>query len=216
MLPSEKFGFIGPMAWLADQDSWVVLLVCMAITPGLPLLIAPLLEARWLPLDNRLQFKAFFPGDLYLSACVASLLALGRYLPDGQYWYSSWWLHVVVAAGALTVAVALTVMEVKAPTTAAYAWPMKARTSPTKLYHNFALYGGYGYLAVTTLIACLFGGLWWQALVAVAIAGPWLYFLSVDNKAPEKVRVARLRYAHIADWRPLWANGWHVRSWKEL
>lgn len=216
MLPSEKFGFVGPMGWLVDQHPVVIVCLCLLITPGIPVLMAPLLEARWLPLGRKYQFGAFFPGDVFLSAAVAQLLILGRLLPDEQRWYATPSFHTVVALGALTVAVSLTVMEIKAPPTAAYAWPVRTRTSPTKLYHNFALYGGYGYLAVTALIACLAGGLALPVLAAVSLAMVWIFFLMIDNKAPEEVRIARLRYAHIADWKPIWANGWRVRTIAEL
>lgn len=216
MLPSEKFGFIGPFAWLVDQPMPVIVGVCLLITPGLPMIIAPLLESRWLPLRRALQFGAFFPGDVFLSLGVAFLLWAGRFLPAKEAWYQSPWFHLVVAVGAFVVAGLLTLMELKAPESAAYAWPVRTRKSPTKLYHNFALYGGYGYLGVTALISCAAGGLVWTSLFGITVAGPWIYFLMTDNKAPEEIRTDRLRFAHIADWKPIWANGWRVRTVEQL
>ncbi len=216
MSPAEKFGFLGPFAWLANQEWWVIMLVCLVITPGMMLLLAPILESRWLPLGPSYQFRAFFPGDVFLSLAVTLLIWSGRELPAEKGWYSSSWFHALVFLATLGLAVGLTLMEIRAPVDAAYAWPERTRTSPTKLYHNFALYWLYGYMAIVAAAACLAGGLWLRLVEALLIASPWLFGLLTDNRAAEEVRLARLQYAHIADWRPIWANSWRVRGVDDL
>lgn len=217
MLPSEKFGYIGPFAWLANQDMWAILPICLFVAPFASyLFVAPVLEARWMPWGWGHQFKAFMPGDIFLSLGVAWLLWQGRNLPDQKAFYNAWWFHLAVFVGTFGFASWQTWRESVADPTAAFAWPAGVATSPTKLYHNFALYGLYGYVLVTALSALMFGGLWQQALLGLALASPWMYFLLIDNHVSEEVRVARLQQAHIANWRPIWANDWHVRTMEEV
>jgi len=216
MLPAEKFGYVGPFAALANADGWVIVLTCLFIAPFASYLIAPVLESRWMPWDWGHQFKAFFPGDIFLSLAVGWMLWQGRNLPEQKSWYTTWWFHVLVFVLMFGFATWQTWREANADSTAAFAWPAGVAMSPTKLYHNFALYGVYGYLATTALVALVAGGRWVDALIGLLIAAPWVFFLLIDNHTSEEVRVARLEQAHIANWRPVWDNQGYVRSMEEV
>lgn len=164
-------------------------------------------ESRWVSWHEDKQFKSFFPGDIFLGLMTAGLLAMALNLTDRESWYNSTGWHVVVLASALGVAGLLTYNEWKEGQ-----YPTRAIFSPTKLYHNFVLYGGYGYVIVTTLVAVSADVLrsWLDVMVFVACLVPgvyWAKFVIDDAKLDPEILRVKSGNAHVADWRPIWSQG---------
>lgn len=203
MTTADRIGLRGYWAWLTDLPPQLTFLYCIIITPVALMIIAPVLESRWLPLSPHKQFLSFFPGDMLLGEMAAWLLLIARDLPDEARWYNSTIWHALVQISALLIAGYLTYCEYIGGM-----YPKRAILSPTKIYHNFALYGGYGYLIFTTLIAVLFGSEWTplflEELAFVFIPGlAWVALLIEDNTLPGSIN-EKAQYAHVADWRPIW------------
>lgn len=204
----DQLGLLGYANWLTGHGFLLTIFLCWLLTPGMMIVIAPLLESRWLPLGRYRQFRSFFPGDLFLGVSTAGLLVLAQTLPPVPRWYNSGVWHWSVQIAAIAVALVLTWSEYKAG-----AYPLRAILSPTKLYHNFLLYGGYGYVALTTLVAVLFGSDWtwsfagWLVLCLLPLLW-WGYLVIQDNSLSGEQARWKAASAHIEDWTPIWW-GWH-------
>jgi hypothetical protein len=206
MSVSERIGLPPFLGWMTDQSFLVTLLICWAITPGMMIVLAVIGESRWLPLGYHRQFLSFFPGDLFLGAGIAALLMAARELPEERRWFTAPIVQIIIFAGAFGVAYWLTRGELR---TGVY--PKMAILSPTKLYHNFALYGGYGYIAVATLVAVLAGSDWSNPNVrtwlirALIFVSPWVLAVVFEGKifGPEGM-AQKARNAHVPDWVPIW------------
>lgn len=207
MSVADRIGLLPGFGWIAGHPFWMTLLICWAITPGMMIVIAPVLEGRWLPLSPREQFISFFPGDLFLGSGVAALLTAARELPDERRWYSAPAIHIVAICLAAAVAYWLTFkVELEGGV-----YPKRAITSPTKLYHNGVLYIAYGYVASVALIAVV-GGLGWREVfeggwltLAIIFLAIWALSVIFEGVVFGKDGMAlKARYAHVADWRPFW------------
>ncbi len=206
---ADRIGFFPVTEWVAGHPFWITLLVCLVITPGAMIIIAPILETRWLPLSPKRQFLAFFPGDLLLGVGVASLLTAAQDLPAERRWYAAPIVHIMVIGIAAGAAYLLTfVVELKGGV-----YPRRAIFSPTKLYHNGVLYIGYGYVAATTFIADVAGLGWselfrggWMSLALICLA-TWLVLVVFEGMIFGKAGMAmKARFAHVPDWRPFWSR----------
>lgn len=204
MSTGDKAGLLaGFLSWVVE-GSWVQVWVkCVFVTIGIHLLVGLVLEGRFVPLWHG-QFRSFFPGDLLLSAGVATLKVIVDRLPEGAAWYNSLWLHVPVLALTCVVALAMTYGDLKGD-----AYSFWAVFSPTKLYHNLVLYSLFGYLAFAMLIVAgasvvingrlLLVGL---LLVALAFGGVWAFLTVKEGSDPEGMK-HKAATAHIEDWRIL-------------
>lgn len=201
MSTADKIGLLPGFGWIAGHGFAATLLICWLLTPGLMFLIGLVGESRVLPWKPTQQFLSFFPGDFFLGDMTAGLLVLARRLPAEKQWYNSGWFHLSVLLITLAVAIVMTWSELTSG-----ACPRRAIFSPTKLYHNILLYGGYGYVIVSTLLALLFSAeTRGVALVVCLLPGlVWVALLVDDERARESLKQQRLRHAHIPDWRPIW------------
>jgi len=137
------------------RHPWQTLAVCWLWTPGMMILLAPLMESRWLPLLR--NSKAFFPGDAFLGLALA--LAVKRLiptLPSQGWWQHPWWMYGVTIVMAVFTAVMMFVVD--GPR---YQWAQ--RLSPTKLWHDLGCYFVWGTALVTVLVPCLIAGEGWQS-----------------------------------------------------
>ena len=203
-LTDDRIGLPFYWAWLTDLGFWWTFILCVAITVGAMVVIARVFESRWLPLSPKKQFLSFFPGDILLGATAAGLLVLAQRLPMEDRWYNSSWLHFVVQVAAIIIAFRLTFDELKN-----FHYPLEAILSPTKLYHNFLLYAGYGYLVFMTLVAVLFGSDWswgFAGLLGLTLLPGvvWLVLVRIDSTLPPHRHTAKAESAHVYDWRPFW------------
>jgi len=203
-LTDDRIGLPFYWAWLTDHGLVVTFLLCVTITPGMMIVIAKVLEDRWLPLGPKKQFLSFFPGDILLGASVGGLLVLAQRLPLEDRWYNSGLWHLFIQVLTIGVAFYLTYLEARD-----FNYPLEALLSPTKIYHNFLLYAGYGYLAFTTLVAVLAGSEWSWSFVGllglVFLPGVvWLVLVRMDSTLTPHRHGIKAQSAHVHDWRPIW------------
>lgn len=203
MSVADKLGTFPWLGWLVDFNSfWLTLLVAWQITPGMMMLIAPIFESRWLPLDPSRQFLSFFPGDLFLGLAFAFGVKLAAKLPDKQRWYNAPLWHWLVLVGAFVAASIMTFVIERG------AYELDQLYSPTKLYHNYVLYVFYGYVILTTLLPALLYAPWDDAeanLLRVGVLAPlliWANFVRLDNGPGAE---GKAQHAHIHGWDPIWA-----------
>lgn len=203
MNTADRIGFLSGFGWIAGHNFWVTLLLCWLLTPGLFYLIGLVLESRPVPLSWNYQFTSFFPGDLFLGGMVAGLLVLAKKLPAEDHFYNATWFHVLVLVVTVAVAVVITALEYNDPN----GYGHRAVMSPTKLYHNILLYGGYGYIIVTTLIAVVMSAETRGLLLVGCLVPGWVWVtcLIADEKFSDKVKRQRVRHAHVKDWSPIWS-----------
>lgn len=198
-------GLFWPFSYLTNHSWWLTVLLCLAITPGMMFVVGIVGESRLLPIDPWHQYLSFLPGDLFLSWAVANMLVLAQNLPHEKHWYNSVWWHGIVLTVALGVAVMMTRMELLADPSAPYAFPARALRSPTKVFHNFLLYGGYGYLSVATFVALVAGKQFnTMLLCAIAPIVLWLACLFGERYSSDQTRQQRIENAHVESWKPIW------------
>jgi len=201
---ADRIGLPWYAGWLTDHGLIVTLLWCLFLTPGLMILIAPVLETRWLPLSPRHQFLSFFPGDIFLGLMTAGFLVLAQELPAEHRWYNSELWHGCLQGLTLIVACVLTARESRDGI-----YPERALVSPTKLYHNILLYAGYGYAIVATLVAVLFGSAWsWTLVLQLGFCllpgAVWAVLVARDNTLTRFGAYQKASWAHVQDWTPFW------------
>jgi hypothetical protein len=199
--------------WLIDGPWWAIFLKCLLFTPIALVIIAPLFESRWLPLDLTYQFVTFIVGDVFLALFVATITS---YIRESAAMPIDLWYHLVILAVCFAVAWFMTHGEMKAAkANAEAAYTPRAVRSPTKIYHNYVLYGGYAYVMVALTTQVILQDHFWSwstGLVFVPFL-VWLTILLVEGfKTPMRVAKLRARFAHIDDWKPIWENDWHVRQ----
>lgn len=194
-----------------DAPFYVVLSVALILTPLLSIfIIAPVFEGRRLPLDPKNgQFYTFVYGDIALAAAATILVVVNQaydFVP-----LANWWMGL---AGVVTVVVALIMTAgeyAAARNSDEYAYAPRAVLSPTKLYHNLVLYGGYVWLLVMLLTESVLiiihnpeqwiGG---SIMIAAALffAGLWGYTMILDEQSSSDQKRLRADKAHIANWQP--------------
>ncbi len=185
----------------------VLLITCWTITPLAMVSIGLLFESRLIPLINpRKQFLSFFPGDLFLGVAVAIVWNDLTLLQNNHQWYLSLWWYAVLLCLATTIAIVVTTAEYKSGF-----FPHRAILSPTKLYHNIALYGGYGSFVIYSSIAtCLGthaiinnGDIWIKPVIAIIPFVFWIAMLIIERYIPRGADSTRRLNAHVANWQPL-------------
>ncbi len=178
------------------------------VTPGMMILIALVFESRWMPLGYRKQFLSFFPGDLVLSVAFGILVAAETYVKPG------WYTDGLFGTTAILVGVVLGDWFTLYfdPRTKDYA--PRAMKSPTKIYHNYFVYGVYGAAIATTVFADFFGGAPAWFWLSFAIGVPfWALFLFIENRIPAKGwNKIRAQHCHVGWWAPIWQTGRIRRS----
>lgn len=198
-------GLLVAFDWLIDGPWWLVFLKCALFTPLALIIIAPILESRWLPLHWRRQFLTFTIGDIALAVFVATIVS---YIRESSFMQIDLWLHLAVLASCLFVAWFMTHGEWKSALAGAEAaYAPRAVRSPTKLYHNYALYGGYAYVMAMLFAEVVLQGrfLSWSTTLVFLPFLIWLAILLLEGILTSKeVAVSRAHNAHVRDWQPLW------------
>lgn len=202
MSTAEKIGLFPGFGWIAGHELWVTLLICWFITPGMIFILGWIGESRMIPVSPNYQFISFIPGDFFLGAMAASILVLAQDLPSASNWYNSPWLHGAVVIAAVSVAVLLTRGEYQDPN----GYGRRGVLSPTKLYHNLVLYGGYGYVIITTLVAVVSASetRGWFLAGSLVFGVIWVSLLVLERRDSEKVKRQRVENAHVSNWSPIW------------
>lgn len=126
------------------------------ISPVGLILIACVLEGRWISLRPPTQFAAFFPGDLFLGIGVGGLAA-AAWRMSSQYILPSW-MELVVVVSAVCVGCFMGYKFHKNECEAAYAgeigaYKPEAMWTPSKLYHNLGVFTAIGAVAFGSVLA---------------------------------------------------------------
>lgn len=208
MNTADKIGLLWGFGWIADNSFLWTLFLCLLITPMLHLLVGVILEDRIVPLRPSRQFLSFFPGDIFLGFSATFLLVAAQDLAAQDRWFNQWWVHVILLIVTISAALLATLGELREGI-----YPRDAVFSPTKLYHNFVLYGGYGYVMLSTFLAVAWGARSWMLVWAIVFFLAWLVLLVVDKSSPRRLICQRAAHAHVADWAPVWASPNMNRGW---
>lgn len=196
MSTAEAVGYVLPLNFLIDHSFWMTFIILLAFTPVGHCLVGLLLEGRVIPLTPKKQFLSFFPGDILLGVTVAGLLVMAQDLPLVEAWYNQAWWHATILAVAAVVAFVMTVAEVRGGV-----YPLGAILSPTKIYHNLVLYVGYGYVAISTLVAVIFGSPSWWIVTALVPGIIWGCLVAVDSTLSGSKMKQKAAHAHVENWK---------------
>lgn len=219
----QGFHLLGIFDWLTGHNYVISVLLLLLLTPVGMILAGLVGELRLVPLDPRKQFLGFIIGDVFLAFGIGIMLVLVQKLPGGQ-WYDRSWLHFLVLGITIGIAIGMTASEIRTKF-----YPLGAILSPTKLYHNFLLYGGYVYVAVLLLAACItgmaigvFNVLDVVAFVgAMLLVGLWLACVLLDGVSGfigQIPQTEKAHLAHIDKWWEAWPTAIYnlsmwLRSW---
>jgi len=203
--PANLFVGLNPMkTWL------IATVIAVLVTPGMMYLIGFFFEARLLPLGKN-QFWGFMPGDAFLGIGVGGLVGLSTLLrPQDEIWLNAWWIRVPVTAGLIIVTYVLRIGEQNG-------YPLDVLGSPTKLYHDFFLFGVYLWFIVSIALSVIGGvimgsvplGLFLLALVPVVVWAGLVFFVDAQRGYSKMAR-----YAHVVNSVTLWQNGWQIKHYE--
>jgi hypothetical protein len=200
-----RIGLLPGFRWIAGRSFLQTLAICLLITPVGHCVVGLVFESRWVPLAPSRQFVSFFPGDVFIAIMMAGLLTLAKELPQSRRFFNSTWFHAAVLTFTVCAAVCLTWSEWSNgfyPTRAIFSW--------TKIYHNLLLYGGYGYVVITTLTALVVGDRSRRFFLFLLPGVVWVGLVVMDNTLPADVARSKAEHAHVADWQPIWET-WSIR-----
>lgn len=210
MSAADKIGLLWGFGWLAGHGFLGTLLCCWLITPIGHWLVGVVLENRWVPMGVRNQFPSFSIGDWFLGLSAALFLVRAQHLPSaGVPWYTMWYWHVLVLITTLVGAFFITRGEAHEGR-----FPARAIWSPTKIYHNFVLYGLFGYVMVVMVVANVVGDFSWSLVGPTLPLLVWLGIVLWEQRAHRRnpqLFARRALGAHSATWQPFWA-GWRTAS----
>lgn len=188
---------------IVEGPWWVVLMRCLFICPIIPMLIAPVLESRWLPLNPlKTQFWAFFPGNPALAGFIAAGSTLTAVPSTTGIWQTTG-MQWIMFASAIVIYLFLTFKldrDVYRPD------QMK---SPTKVYHNL-LYSWYGYLGAAMFVVVISASIDPAERFLKLLPGLfWLGCLVKDNFTSKEKLAVKFQTAH-ANWCVIWKH-WQFR-----
>ena len=170
-------GYLPVLGAALRHGPWIAGLCAFAVTPGALVVIARLLERRWLV--PREQFAAVTYGDPLLAVAAGLAVWLtGSRTPHGL---------TGPTAGMVAVAVMLLfgLAQWRDELRRGYYTPAQA-VAPTKIWHQLVVYPVLGYWLWT---ACLGGlaasGRWLQKAVMLALVGIWLATNVYDRSHPK-------------------------------
>lgn len=222
---AEHVGLLWGFGWVVTGSLPAVIFTQYMITPIGFVLVGLVMEGRVVPLGKG-QFRSFMPGDLFLGAFVSALIYAARNITDDHHWFQDWRWHVLLLIGTLVAGVALTLAEYDRSAVIDYTphgdpaddikpdhsydrgYPARSIFSWTKIYHNIGLYGLYGYVVFSLIVAVAFGSHWTQEQVitvatAAALLAIWGVFLYVDNTLDDETASYKRSRAHPRDWQPI-------------
>lgn len=199
---SDKLDLLPGLWWLVDGSPVMAAVYALILTPVMMFVIQLVLEGRR-PASYANQFRGFIPGDIFLGLSFGVMVALADKLPDGDNrWFNTGWFQLLALAGAIGVFIVGSRLDEELYSGAQLA-------SPSKVYHDYLLYLGYGYVLLKVGVATLFAAPWsdWPLKVAMlALVGCWVACLLHDAAQPYSRKERMAAKAHVARWRPIWAR----------
>lgn len=202
MSVSDKLGLPEFIGFFTNAGWASALLIGWVITPVALILVAAVLESRSL-LENKHPFRSFFPGDFFLGGILAASVKLAEGLPEtnGRWYQSSLWHWLLVGGAIIGGLIARQVLD--APN-----YSSRQLWSPSKVYHDFALYIGYGGLLFAVgLPGLLYGAGIWVRIIQLGCLAIWVSLLIYDGMQPEWKMRRMIREAHPS-------YGWQYPVWR--
>lgn len=195
-------GLLPGFHWIVNGSFVEILLMFWLISPGIHLLVGLILEGRLVPLGQA-QFDSFFPGDILLGTAGACFWwNIQKHMEPAEHWLQSRGAHLFIIAVLLVVGIVQMYLEFKQGT-----YPQRAVLSPTKIWHNVALYVLLGYPVAVGLFAqfplmqdthfrkfFIFGLLCFLC---------WVTLMVKDTLKPDLDAIAG---AHVDNWAPIWVR----------
>lgn len=180
----------------------ILVLLYWLFWPGIFFVVAPIFESHPVYLGKG-QSRQFFPGDFALGSAIIMLIGLYAKNPAG---YAELYISRYPFASALIQAII--VLFARIPDCARY--PLRSRSSPTKITHDFCGYFVCGWLliwyGIPELIWCIqtasFGLTPVEWIVIGASAVLYISMMVVD--ASHKFTREDLLKMHPDDWRFCW------------
>lgn len=137
---------------------------------------------------------------------VANGVYLLRYVPDILNRERYWLFLVTLLTATITLALIITFGELdSAAKGKPFSFDRRAILSPTKLYHNIALYGAYGFIGSAAYITDIVGGVGWRVLLWALPLFGWLVLLFSEGHCTARTRLQKAESAHRRNWRPIWS-----------
>lgn len=212
MTVAERIGLPSFLGWLVEHPT-LTFFYALMITPGMVWLMAVVFESRVVGKHFRVikdAFAAFMPGEVYLALCLYFFTLACGDLPDSRSWYSNRWYHISVFTA--WVVVGLLLREFKEKRMLGYT--KSQLWSPSKVYHDFVLYMGYGYLLTVVATAALFGADYgvntqtFHVCFGVAAFALWVWGMLCDGRTYTHNRAEFNRLVSMAHgrWNPIWRS----------
>ena len=192
-------GLLPIFGWLVGDNLLDTFIRCLLVTPGGVIIIGLLLEGRLIPFSPKKQYLSFIPGDFFLSAFCSLLIWMPlKTAISRDAWYTQRWWHLLVLLICISGAFEMHFkLEAKAYTS-------RSLNSPTKLYHDIALYGAYNYVMWGGgLPKLLSGNLSGIRLLVFAPLLIWLILVIIDTTLVELADKKR-EFAHPMNWQFPW------------
>lgn len=173
-------GYLPVLGAALRHGPWVAALCAFAVTPGSLVVIARLLERRWLVPSQ--QFTAVVYGDPVLAAAVGvGIWLTGDRIPRGL-------IGPGAGLAAAVIWLVFGLLQWRAELRRGYYTPAQA-AAPTKIWHQVVVYPVMGYWTWTSC----FGGLlaaagpagWAGKVLLVALVGIWAATNVYDRSHPK-------------------------------
>jgi hypothetical protein len=199
---TDRIGLPSFLEWLVSGP-WAATAFAWILTPVGLYVVAYVFESRLVGKDFhpwRGAFRGFMPGDLLLGASFGQFVwQLGKF-ESRSGWWSEWWWHAIAGVGA--VVVAFFVREgLDRPN-----YHNLAMKSPSKLYHDFVIYMGFGYVFFTTAVAATFTTGWHETLLLpYGLLAGWAVCVFFIDGRKTRNELRRLAWnSHPTSWTPIW------------
>ncbi len=199
---TDRIGLPSFLEWLVSGP-WAATAFAWILTPVGLYAVAYVFESRLVGRDFHPwygAFRGFMPGDLFLGASFGQFVWQLGQSNTKPGWWGEWWWHLIVVVGAVVVAL-LVREKMDRPN-----YHDRAMNSPSKLYHDFVIYMGFGYVFFTTAIAATLSTGWdFSLLRPFGFLGAWAYcVLGLDGRQTKYELRRMARNSHPADWEPIW------------
>lgn len=208
-LSSDYFGHMFNHGWM------IALLLAWFVTPVFLYVIALIFEKRLAPIWRN-QFLSFMPGDLFLGGIIAASVALTEGMRAEDRWFQhGWWDLACLAFGVCFYFVGHIVVDgQKFSKGQPQKYTRSQLWSPSKLYHDFILFIGYGALLVRVAVpALIYGNGIVARFVLLGCVVTFVLLLAVDGSAgPRRMQKMRDASHPREGMYPIWERGSFVNN----
>lgn len=213
MTGADRVGLLSGFRWITDHswlsERWananlfVTILICLLIAPVGVWIVQLIFEFTVPSLKPSDNYLSFLYGDPMLGVMTGVLLSLSsKRLPDEPRWYNSSGWHMGVLIFMIAASLVLTWLDYRTGQ-----FTMRELLAPSKLYHNLVLYGPYGYVIVTTLVAYVAGNPWSQIeprsligfMAAIGCGVVWIWLVVHDSSLADGAKQVKEQSSAVRD-----------------